>query len=458
MVQYIVLVITFQLLFLAIYDLFLKKETFFQSNRVYLIGTFLVSLFLPFVKLPVFKTVVSQQYAAIVLDEIVLTANSPQAAAESSFPWLKVLFVIGAVISFALFVYKIYQIIKLKQAGEKQKFTDYIKVTIPKSNNAFSFYNTVFMGDAVTKENEEGILEHELVHVKQKHTLDLLFFEVMRIALWFNPLVYIYQNRIAEVHEFIADSKVKKTSKKEQYELLLSQIFETKNISFINHFYKSSLIKKRIVMLQKSKSGKVLKLKYLALVPLVTGMLFYTSCETEKETEIDAVEAKSEVNTTAALSEVVITALKMPSSFETTSDSELKELALNREIKNTEVFNKVDGELVAFSELEILPSFPGSEEGVSTFESFNKQMSKHIRRHFAYPVEAHEKEIQGVVSMRFIIEEDGSVKNLQMRGPDESLEKEAARIISRLPKMNPGMKDGKPVKVPFSLPITFRLQ
>ncbi|MEP0214369.1 MAG: energy transducer TonB, partial [Cellulophaga sp.] len=106
MVQCIVLVITFQLLFLAIYDLFLKKETFFHSNRVYLIATFLVSLFLPFVKLPVFKTVVSQQYAAIVLDEIVLTANSSQATEESSFPWLKVLFVIGAVISFALFVYK----------------------------------------------------------------------------------------------------------------------------------------------------------------------------------------------------------------------------------------------------------------------------------------------------------------------------------------------------------------
>ncbi|WP_349664320.1 TonB family protein [Cellulophaga lytica] len=413
MVQYIVLVITFQLLFLAIYDLFLKKETFFQSNRVYLIGTFLVSLFLPFVKLPVFKTVVSQQYAAIVLDEIVLTANSSQAA-ESSFPWLKVLFVIGAVISFALFVYKIYQIIKLKQAGEKQKFTDYIKVTIPKSNNAFSFYNTVFMGDAVTKENEEGILEHELVHVKQKHTLDLLFFEVMRIALWFNPLVYIYQNRIAEVHEFIADSKVKKTSKKEQYELLLSQIFETKNISFINHFYKSSLIKKRIVMLQKSKSSKVLKLKYLALVPLVAGMLFYTSCETEKETEIDAVEAKTEV-----------------------------------------VVETVD---VPFSVVEEVPVFPGCEDALETRDCFNEQIREHIRKNFNYPEEAQKEGVQGRVSVRFVIQEDGSVEDIQMRGPDVRLEEEAMRIIKLLPKFTPGKQRGHNVRVPFSLPITFRLQ
>ncbi|PKB43142.1 TonB family protein [Cellulophaga sp. RHA19] len=414
MVQYIVLVITFQLLFLAIYDLFLKKETFFQSNRVYLIATFLVSLFLPFVKLPVFKTVVSQQYAAIVLDEIVLTANSSQAAEENSFPWLKVLFVIGAVISFALFVYKTYQIIKLKQAGEKQKFTDYIKVTIPKSNNAFSFYNTVFMGDAVTKENEKSILEHELVHVKQKHTLDLLFFEVMRIALWFNPLVYIYQNRIAEVHEFIADSKVKKTSKKEQYELLLSQIFETKNISFINHFYKSSLIKKRIVMLQKSKSGKVLKLKYLSLVPLVAGMLFYTSCETENNAEIDAVEAKTEV-----------------------------------------VVETVD---VPFSIVEEVPVFPGCEDALETRDCFNEQISEHIRKNFNYPEEAQKEGVQGRVSVRFVIQEDGSVEDIQMRGPDVRLEEEALRIIKLLPKFTPGKQRGQNVRVPFSLPITFKLQ
>ncbi|WBU90219.1 M56 family metallopeptidase [Cellulophaga omnivescoria] len=459
MIQYIVLVITFQLLFLAIYDLFLKKETFFQSNRVYLIGTFLVSLFLPFVKLPVFKTIVSQQYAAIVLDEIVLTANSPQAAAEGSFPWLRVVFVIGVVVAFALFVYKIYKIVKLKQAGEKQKFADYIKVTIPKSNNAFSFYNTVFMGDAVTKENEEGILEHELVHVKQKHTLDLLFFEVMRIALWFNPLVYIYQNRIAEVHEFIADSNVKKTSKKEQYELLLSQIFETKNISFINHFYKSSLIKKRIVMLQKSKSGKVLKLKYLALVPLVSGMLFYTSCETENDAKIDAVEAKSSVDEVEALDEVVIVGYAAdPSTIQTNSDVKLIKYSSDEEADNSSVFDDEEGDLVAFSTIGTPPAFPGNENAENPRENFNELLNKHIRKNFRYPDEAQEKGIQGRVSIRFIIEEDGSVKNLQMRGPDKLLVNEAARIISRLPKFSPGMENGKAVKVPFSLPITFRLK
>jgi beta-lactamase regulating signal transducer with metallopeptidase domain len=78
----------------------------------------------------------------------------------------------------------------------------------------------------------------------------------MRIVAWFNPLVYVYQNRISEVHEYIADAEVAKTHKKEQYQLLLTQVFKTQYISFINPFFKSSLIKKRIVMLQKSKSKK----------------------------------------------------------------------------------------------------------------------------------------------------------------------------------------------------------
>ena len=114
----------------------------------------------------------------------------------------------------------------------------------------------------------------------------------------------MYQNRISELHEFIADAQVPKTEREAQYELLLSQAFQTQNISFVNQFFKSSLtrlnvlgrifslgsqygqVKKRIVMLKKTKSKKVWQLKYLMLVPLVLGMLAYTSCK-EKEKSLE---------------------------------------------------------------------------------------------------------------------------------------------------------------------------
>ena len=84
-------------------------------------------------------------------------------------------------------------------------------------------------------------------------------------------------------------------------------------------------------------------------------------------------------------------------------------------------------------------------------------MNKHIRNNFRYPEIAQEMGIQGRVYVNFIISKDGSITNVRMRGPDKNLEKEASRIISKLPKMIPGKQRGRPVRVPFSIPITFRL-
>lgn len=118
---------------------------------------------------------------------------------------------------------------------------------------------------------------------------------------------------------------------------------------------------------------------------------------------------------------------------------------------------------VPFSVIEDVPIFPGCEKekkkGAKALrDCFNEKMNKHIRKHFQYPEIAQEMGIQGRVSVRFVIQKDGSIGQVQMRGPDKNLEKEAARIIGKLPKMTPGKQRGRAVRVPFSLPITFRLQ
>jgi protein TonB len=91
-------------------------------------------------------------------------------------------------------------------------------------------------------------------------------------------------------------------------------------------------------------------------------------------------------------------------------------------------------------------------------DCFQEKMNKHIVKNFRYPDIAQEMGIQGRVYVNFIISKDGSISNIRMRGPDKNLEKEAKRIISKLPKMTPGKQRGRPVRVPFSIPITFRLQ
>ncbi|SFW65603.1 protein TonB [Sinomicrobium oceani] len=113
---------------------------------------------------------------------------------------------------------------------------------------------------------------------------------------------------------------------------------------------------------------------------------------------------------------------------------------------------------VPFAVIEDVPVFPGCEDAKDKRACFQEMMQKHIRKHFRYPEIAQEMGVQGRVAVMFTIDKDGSITNIRMRGPDKNLEKEAQRIIDKLPKMTPGKQRGRPVRVPFSIPITFRLQ
>lgn len=115
-------------------------------------------------------------------------------------------------------------------------------------------------------------------------------------------------------------------------------------------------------------------------------------------------------------------------------------------------------EVVPFAVIENVPVFPGCENESDKRACFQEMMQKHIRKNFRYPEIAQEMGLQGRVSLMFTIQKDGSIDEVRMRGPHEVLETEAARIISKLPTMTPGKQRGNPVKVPFSIPITFRLQ
>lgn len=130
------------------------------------------------------------------------------------------------------------------------------------------------------------------------------------------------------------------------------------------------------------------------------------------------------------------------------------------EIDDIEVEDDFEDVDVPFAVIEDVPIYPGCERVAKSERRncFQDKINKHIRKNFRYPEIAQEMGIQGRVYVNFIIAKDGSITNVRMRGPDKNLEKEAARIISRLPKMTPGKQRGRPVRVPFSIPITFRLQ
>jgi protein TonB len=141
--------------------------------------------------------------------------------------------------------------------------------------------------------------------------------------------------------------------------------------------------------------------------------------------------------------------------IESTETSQEEEVIEIEEVEVEEVEEDIS---IPFAVIEDVPVFPGCEGASDKKACFQEQMQKHIRKNFRYPEIAQEMGVQGRVNVMFVIQRDGSIGGIRMRGPDKNLEAEALRIINLLPKMTPGRQRGRPVKVPFSIPITFRLQ
>ena len=169
MINYIIQVLLFQTLFLIVYDLILKKETFFQWNRAYLICTSLLAYFIPLLKFETVQSNIPQEYI-VMLPEVVLSPESmiekhldASALLFTSSSWV---FFIGMTLAMSLFIYKIIQLIKIILQNKKEKNKGYSLVLLPHNNAAFSFFKYVFIGMNITQKQQ--IIRHELVHVKQK--------------------------------------------------------------------------------------------------------------------------------------------------------------------------------------------------------------------------------------------------------------------------------------------------
>ncbi|UTD15200.1 hypothetical protein HER15_06875 [Tenacibaculum mesophilum] len=413
MINYIIQVVLFQVLFVAVYDFFLSKETFFNKNRWYLLSTALLSFVLPLFKISTVQKAVPQEYYTL-LPEVVLSPQKviEKAAWYQSINYLDVLFLGGCILFFIVFLVKLERIIRLVLRYGTTRKDNYKLIFLPKETKAFSFFNYIFLGKDIPSSKQEKIIQHELVHSEQKHTLDLLFFEFLKIIMWFNPMVYVYQNRISLVHEYISDAVASKSDKKENYiNHLLADIFQVEHISFINQFYKHSLIKKRIIMMTKTQSKKVKQLKYLLLIPLLGSMILYTACSSVKLSE--------------------------------------------KRSKNIIKENMSEVEDVPFSSLDKAPTFPGCEEGDR--KCFNLSMMKFVKKNFNVKLADSIKEISGKkrIYALFKIGIDGRVFGFKVRAPHPELKTHTIDMLKKLPQMKPGEKNGKIVRTGFVLPITF---
>ncbi len=265
--------------FYAAYCLFLTKETHYLLNRVYLVFTCIISFILPVLQLgiliPPLSPVVPATFEAVPVTPATDMVSAP-AITEQHFylqDGLWYIYLAGAAVLLILFIIKLCSLFKLVIGKPVLKHTHYNLIYINDSQTAFSFFNYLFIGKNMP--DEKIITRHELVHIRQRHSADIVFLEVLKIINWFNPLIYLVQNSLKTVHEYIADEQsVDNADDALAYSsFLVNNAYGLTGPSITHSFFTYNLLKKRIIMLNQQRSGNLARLKYFVAVPIGAGLL-----------------------------------------------------------------------------------------------------------------------------------------------------------------------------------------
>ncbi|WP_316746506.1 TonB family protein [Pedobacter gandavensis] len=296
--HYILQANIYLVIFFGFYKLFLANETYFNMNRLYLIMSGILSLAIPFLRIEWFtrQPVAQPIYSGVdQLQEFVQVSVSPDAPERFSTGNLLVLVYIAGIMVFTLlFLYKLATVSRLL----KRKTT----------GNAFSFFTKKRIDPALPE--LDTINRHEEIHIRQLHSLDVLFFELLSIFTWFNPIIYGYKSAVKNTHEYLADEEAAKfQGDKEQYALLLlSRAFSIAPHTLTNTFFNKSLLKKRIFMLHKQRSTRTAILKYGLVLPLFAITLMLSAATIRSNETIIAVTEEIPLNEPLAIVKEVIVA------------------------------------------------------------------------------------------------------------------------------------------------------
>ncbi|PIF34821.1 BlaR1 peptidase M56 [Flavobacterium sp. 9] len=273
------------LLFYFAYFLLLRKETFFNSNRWFLLAGLITSVVLPFL---VYTKIVWIDPTPVTMSAIDYSrAYIPRAIEQESFQinWNYVVLAIysigflALIIKFALDFYSLNSVLKGKKVHQQ---ADFKFIDISENIAPFSYFDYIVYNSSMYTASElENIIEHEKVHSDQNHTMDVLISRVFCVLFWFNPIIWLYKKAILQNLEFIADSEAaKKISDKKAYQYTLLKITTHEScVAITNHFYQS-LIKKRIVMLNKNQSKKWNYWKYYAIIPALIAFVLLFQIKT----------------------------------------------------------------------------------------------------------------------------------------------------------------------------------
>ena len=479
-------------LFYAFYRLFFYKDTFFKLRRAILLAFFGLALFYPLLNI---QDWVRQQepiadviymYSAMLPEA---TAKADAAASVDWYGWLlgSLGFIYWGIVAFLCgrFLVQLSSILWLAHTSERVVIHETPVYALRKAAGPFSFFRMVFLHPESHSDKEtDEILTHECTHVSQWHSIDVILSEMLCMACWFNPFVWLLKREVRHNLEYLADNTVIQSgydSKSYQYHLL--GLAHHQSVTTLYNSFNVLHLKNRIMMMNKKRSPGIVRTKYLIFIPLVGILMLLSNIEAVARLTVrlanEATVSNAMVTATGILvdetgqpligasvvvkggKERTITDKKGAFSLEVPANAILRcsyQGRESQEVLAADMTNNTHLSLSSksremneqvFTVVEKMPSFPGGDA----------ELLKYIATNIKYPKESQDNGEQGRVICSFIVGRDGSVNNPEvLRGVTPLLNEEAVRVINTMPRWNPGMQRGKAVAVKYTVPITFRLK
>lgn len=455
---------------LGLYHLFLVKEKTFTFNRFYLITALLFSLCIPFATIET-KEVVKETPATVFVEGNEQPVEAQILTPHESFDYTKAL-LIGYCIVSGILILKIgYSIIKIKKLkGIRIKYQNRNVFLLKQDLAPFSFWNTIYLSETYFKDSkiEDSVFLHEEIHVKQKHSLDILFVEVLKAVFWINPFIYLYKKAMVDNHEFIADESVISKNKniKSYQELILQEILKQQNLPLIHQFNFNNT-KKRFIMMN-NKNSKFAKVKNYLAVPAfaVLAIVFVEKTYAKETSENPGLNIFQEKNTPLATnsnSDKFVKNEEIGIGFNGIGYNDIKKDTISPR-KN---INAKVSEVKMMSEKpdpKTIQDISTAVEGVAAdlvpaeYPGGVNELRKKVSKNFNSAIFG---ETNGLVrsTITFVVDKNGSIRDLKAEGENEKFNNEVLRVTKEANEnitWKPATKDGEPVAYRYNLPMTMQ--
>lgn len=406
------------------FKVFFEKLSFFYWNRILLLGLLVLAALIPLLSFEMWPS--EAGLTEIFLPEFLVGGQIEQEFTVSSpdFSWFEILFfayAIGVFITIIRVIWGLRNLLIRIKTSTLKVFEGH-QLLIHPSFEPASFFNYIMLSsfDSTDLDNQL-ILLHESVHCRQKHTWDLILVQLLKILLWFNPFIFIYERLVKEVHEFEADHFVTRFHSELTYSKLLLRLVTKNNTNDLVHSFNQFQTKKRILMMTQTNTKPIQKVRFILTLPLLILFISAFSYPNTKNLESEFLDN-----------------LVIPNPAESASDT------------TSMIINKATGKdgKEVYDLTEIQPSPAGGMDG----------WIKYLSESLQYPEEAKKQGIEGTVVLAFIINSDGTISDIEtLRGIGGGCDEEAKRVIQNAPKWTPAQLGGKTVNCRMRLPIRFKM-